>query len=108
MILLKEVVSAKDYKHFVDFPFKLYKDNSYWIPPIKKEELKILKPETNPAFKFCDAKFWTAWNDNKCVGRIGAIINHDYNKKIGLRVTRCVLRVSGYEVRVIDCVYQIF
>ncbi len=88
MILLKEVVSAKDYKHFVDFPYKLYKDNSYWIPPIKKEEVKILKPETNPAFKFCVAKFWTAWNDNKCVGRIGAIINHDYNKKIGKKIGR--------------------
>lgn len=82
MIQVKEVVSASEVKDFVQFPFGLYKGIKNWIPPIRKEEYKMLDPKSNPAYKFCDAKFWTAWNDRECVGRIGAIINHDYNKKI--------------------------
>ncbi len=83
MIEVKEVNSKRDIKQFVDFPYSLYKGNDYWIPPIKSDEIKQMSPATNPAFAFCDAMFWTAWNGNTCVGRIAAIINKDYNKKIG-------------------------
>ena len=88
MIQIKDVNTLNDIKQFVDLPFNLYKNHPYWIPPIKKEEINQLKPEVNPAFAFCDAQFWTAWEDGKCVGRIGAIINHDYNKKIGRKMGR--------------------
>jgi len=88
MLEIREVKSEKDIKNFVNFQFDLYKNNKYWVPPIKSDEIKALKPETNPAFEFCDAKFWTAWKDGKCVGRIGAIINYDYNKKIGKKMGR--------------------
>lgn len=88
MISIQEAKTSTDYKKFVDFPYKLYKKNPYWIPPIKKEELKQLKPATNPAFAFCNAKFWTAWQNGHCVGRIAAIINHSYNEKIGRKMGR--------------------
>ncbi len=88
MIEIKEVVSEKDRKEFIDFQFKLYKDNKFWVPPMKKDELKQLSAKTNPAFDFCDAKFWTAWKNGKCVGRIGAVINKDYNKKTGKEMGR--------------------
>ncbi len=88
MIEIKEVKSDKDRKEFVNFQFKLYKGNEYWVPPMKKDEVKQLSAKTNPAFDFCDAKFWTAWKDGKCVGRIGAVINKDYNKKTGKEMGR--------------------
>ena len=88
MITIREVTSKKDKKQFVDFPYHLYKDNPYWVPPLKSGEMSQLNPETNPAFAFCDAKFWTAWKDGQCVGRIGAIINHLYNEKIGRKMGR--------------------
>ena len=88
MVSIREVVSKNDYKQFVNFQFDLYKSNKFWIPPLKKDELNQLRKETNPAYDFCEAKFWTAWKDNKCVGRIGAIINHLYNEKIGQKMGR--------------------
>ncbi len=83
MVEIKEVTSGRDRKEFVNFQFELYKGNKYWVPPMKKDEIKQLCKETNPAFESCNAKFWTAWKEGKCVGRIGAIINEDYNKKSG-------------------------
>jgi len=83
MISIKEVISAKDIREFVDFQFALYKNEAFWVPPLKQDERKMLKKETNPASAFCDAKFWTAWKDGKCVGRVGAIINYNYNKRLG-------------------------
>ncbi len=77
-----ELLSGKkDYKEFVDFPFKLYKKSPMWVPPIKDDEVKMLKKEHNPAYDFCDAAFWVAKENGKVVGRIGAIINHKYNEE---------------------------
>ena len=83
MLTIKEVRTDKDIKAFVEFPFQHYKGERNWVPPIKKDEIKQLKPETNPSMEFSEAKFWTAWKNNHCIGRIGGIINHEYNKKTG-------------------------
>ena len=61
---------------------------SYWVPPLKKDEVKALQAEYNPAFRFCKAKFWNAYKDGKCVGRIGGIINNMYNEKTNSKVGR--------------------
>lgn len=87
-LIIKEVKSNRDFKDFVDLPFAIYKNNSFWVPPIKKDELKSLKPETNPAFDFCDANFWIVLENEKCVGRIGAIINRKHIEKTGEKLGR--------------------
>ncbi len=87
-ITIREVKEAEDFKNFVNVQFDIYKGNSYWIPPIKKDELKALKSDFNPAFRFCTAKFWNAYKDGKCVGRIGAIINDKYNDKTNTKTGR--------------------
>ncbi len=82
-VIIKEVHNKADRKQFVQVQFDIYKNNKYWVPPIKADEVKALSPETNPAFNFCKAKFWLAYKNGKCVGRIGAIINEKYIEKTG-------------------------
>jgi hypothetical protein len=81
-VIIKEVISKQDIKRFVNFQFELYKDNKYFVPPVKDAEIKSLLPD-NPALDFCDARFFLAFKNDKCVGRIGAIINKSYNQKVG-------------------------
>ncbi len=85
---IKEVKTKADAKQFVNVQFDIYKGSKFWAPPLKAGEMKSLFPETNPAFDFCKAKFWLAYKDGKCVGRIGAIINEAYNTKIGEKMAR--------------------
>jgi hypothetical protein len=75
-IEIRKVGSRKALKKFVDFPFQLYKDNAYWVPPIKSGEIKTLRRDKNPVFEYCEAEYWLAYRDNKPVGRIAGIINH--------------------------------
>lgn len=88
MIEIKKVKTKNDFKSFVKLPFEIYKDNKFWVPYIINDELKSLKPETNPAFENCEAEFWLALKNKKVVGRIGAIINHSYNEKVGEKIGR--------------------
>ncbi|WP_378188253.1 GTP cyclohydrolase [Aquimarina sp. W85] len=75
MITIKEITSKGDLATFVKFPFELYKDSPYYVPPIIKEELDVLNPSKNPVFQNSEAKFFLAYQNNKVVGRIAAIIN---------------------------------
>ena len=75
MITLKKVTSKKEMKDFILFPFSLYKNNKYWVPPIIKDEIDNFDPAKNPVFENADAQFFVAIRDNKIVGRVIAIIN---------------------------------
>ncbi len=44
-------------------------------------ETKDLRPETNPAYEYCEAKILLAYKDGRLAGRMCAIINHAYNEK---------------------------
>ena len=39
MIDIKKVSGKKDLIDFVKFPFKLYKESKYWVPPIIDQEI---------------------------------------------------------------------
>ena len=75
MISIKKATTKTDLKKFVKFPFSLYKGSSYWVPPIIQDELDIFDKTKNPIFKDADAQFFLAYDGNKIVGRIAAIIN---------------------------------
>lgn len=75
MISIKKAVSKKEIKEFVTFPFSLYKDSKYWVPPIISEEIKVFNKDTNPVLQNADAHLFLAYKNGKIVGRVAAIIN---------------------------------
>jgi GNAT superfamily N-acetyltransferase len=75
MIILKEALTRAEKKAFVKFPFSLYKNNPYWVPPIINEEVNTFDPTKNPAFETAEARFFLAYKDSTIVGRIAAITN---------------------------------
>jgi GNAT superfamily N-acetyltransferase len=77
MILIKEAISEKEITAFVKFPFTLYKNHPYWVPPLIKEEVDSFNKDKNPAFQSAEAYFYLAYKDGKIAGRIAAIINWD-------------------------------
>ena len=87
-VIIKPCNGKSDLKSFAQFPYDLYRNNTYWVPPRKGDELRAMQPATNPAFNICEAKFWLAIKEGKVAGRIAGIINHDYNEKTGKRLCR--------------------
>jgi hypothetical protein len=77
MITVKEADSKSLIRQYVKFPFSLYKNNPYWVPPLISEEAESFDRQKNPIFKNAEAKFYLAYKDNQIVGRIAAIINWD-------------------------------
>ncbi len=87
-ITIQTVQNHRQKKDFVQLPFEIYRNNRYWVPPLRTDEMKNIDPKHNPALRFCDTRFWVAYRNGKPAGRIAAIINHAYNKKKGEKLGR--------------------
>jgi len=87
-LILKEVSSKQDLKKFISFPYSLFAGNKYWIPPLRFDELHTLSKDVNPAFDFCEAKYWLVYKDGRIVGRIAGIINSKFNEKFNKKDAR--------------------
>lgn len=100
MVKIVKVENQKQFKAFIKFPFKLYRDNPYWVPPLISDEKFTLDKTKNPAFEYSEAELWLAYKDGKLAGRITGIINHSYIEKWGKRYARFgwVDFVDDYEV----------
>ncbi|MES2805232.1 MAG: GTP cyclohydrolase [Bacteroidota bacterium] len=85
MITIKEAKTKSELTDYIKFPFSLYKNNKYWVPPIIADELETFDKTKNPAFENAEAYFYIAYQNNEIVGRIAAIINwsevNDQQKK---------------------------
>lgn len=88
MIKIKEAKTKEEIKQFVKFPFSIYKNNKYWVPPIIKQELDNFNSVKNPVFKHATAQFFIALKNDVIVGRIVAIINSFEVNEQGIKKMR--------------------
>ena len=72
---IKKVSTQMDYQTFVEFPFTLYKDNPFWVPPLVKDEIETLDLKLNPVYQNATASLFLAFKNGEVVGRVAAIIN---------------------------------
>ena len=88
MTTIHKVSSPRELRRFARFNYKLYKDNPYSVPDLYSDILKTFSRERNPAFEFCEAEYFLAYQNGKVVGRVAAIINHKANAVWGKKAVR--------------------
>jgi len=64
---------------FIKLPWKLYKGNSNWVPPLKFDVRNNLDTKKNPFYQHSKLEMWLAEKDGMVAGRIAAIINDNHN-----------------------------
>ena len=81
MVEIREVKTRREMKTFVEYPNKMYRDVPQYVPSLVSDEMTNIDKDKNPAFDFCDMRFFLAYKDGKLAGRVGGIINHASNDK---------------------------
>lgn len=82
-IIIREVTNHNQLRKFINFPNILYKHNPYYVPALYSDDMNTLRRDKNPAFAFCQAKYWLAYKDGEIAGRIAGIINPRYHERWG-------------------------
>ncbi|WP_339347979.1 N-acetyltransferase [uncultured Sphingomonas sp.] len=74
-LTITPVTTKAQRKTFVDLPFRLYRDDPNWVPPLKGESLGLITPEKNGWYSHAEAQLFLAYRDGAVVGRISAHID---------------------------------
>jgi len=87
MLKIKKVQTKKELLDFIKFPWKIYKDDPNWVPPLISERKEFFDPGKNPFFKHSNVEFFLAKRNSEIVGRVCGIVNHNHiefhNEKAG-------------------------
>jgi len=77
---MEKVRTKRDLKNFILFPWKVYKNDPNWVPPLIMDIKERLDKKKNPFFEHADMELFLAYRDSEIVGRIAAILDENHNK----------------------------
>lgn len=79
------VFNTRTLNDFFALPYKIYKDDKNWIPPIKSELKRILNSDKNPYFKQASLTLFNCYDNTGICSRMAVIINSAHEKKYNVR-----------------------
>ena len=74
------VSNKRQFRRFIMLPWKLYRDDPNWVPPLILDQKKLLDRKKNPFYAHSAAEFFLAVRNGEVVGRIAALVNDNHNK----------------------------
>jgi GNAT superfamily N-acetyltransferase len=77
---IRPVASKRDMNTFVKLPYRLYRNEANWVPPLLFERKRFFDRARNPFFGHAEAEYFLAWRDGRAVGRITAHIDRHFNE----------------------------
>jgi GNAT superfamily N-acetyltransferase len=85
-ISIDRVGSRGDLMDFIRFPWKVYRGDPNWVPPLISERLKRLDPNRNPFFEQAQVEYFVARRDRELVGTVAAFVDHRSNERLGVNM----------------------
>src|SRR3972149_9649670 len=72
---IRTVEGKRDLKQFLELPYRLYKDDAVWVPPLRSEQAGQLDPKRNPMLARCDYALFLLEDPRGVIGRVAAFID---------------------------------
>jgi GNAT superfamily N-acetyltransferase len=77
---VRPVATKRDLMRFIKLPWRLYRNEPNWVPPLVSERKKFLDRAKNPFFEHAEAEYFLAWREGEPVGRICAHVDRNLNE----------------------------
>ena len=77
---VRPVDGRRDLDAFIKLPWRLYRNEPNWVPPLLMDVRKRLDRERNPFFAHASAEYFLARRDGRVVGRVTAQVDRNLNE----------------------------
>jgi len=84
-IKISPVRSRRERRLFLQFPWRIYRRDPLWVPPLLPERRKVIDPRQGAFFLRGEAEFFIAWQDGKPTGTICVAEDRVTNAQRGLK-----------------------
>lgn len=74
------VIGADDrgtLRHFIEFPYRHYKRDPYWVPPLRMAQKDLLNQRKHPFYAHAEMRCFLAMDGSQVAGRIAAILDRN-------------------------------
>jgi len=85
-VVVRPVRTKTDERRFIDFIYTHYRGYPHWVAPLRLERRKLIDTRKNPFYLHAERELFLAERAGRVVGRIGAIVNHNHNRRHDDRV----------------------
>jgi len=79
------VSDRRTLRDFIDLPWRVYRDDPNWVPPISSEVRRTLDERRNPFFARARRRLYVCYHDGSAVARIAVVINPRHQEKFGVK-----------------------
>ncbi|MGC9349227.1 MAG: hypothetical protein ACP5JG_13885 [Anaerolineae bacterium] len=78
-VTVRPVSGRRERRIFLTFPWRIYRDDPLWVPPILSERKARIDPDRNPIYQQGEVELFLAWQGRRPVGTIGVAVDHHAN-----------------------------
>ncbi|MEO6152531.1 MAG: N-acetyltransferase [Croceibacterium sp.] len=71
-VTIEPVAGKREFNAFIDFAYKINRDDPHWVPPLRSEVVELLTPGKNPFHEHAKVQLFLARRAGQVVGRISA------------------------------------
>jgi GNAT superfamily N-acetyltransferase len=82
-LTIKEVLTSRQRLSFIKMPWRIYRGDPHWVPPLIAEQREFLNPRKGVFFDHGEARLFLAHRAGETVGRISAHINSVHDEMYG-------------------------
>jgi GNAT superfamily N-acetyltransferase len=79
-LVIKPVATRAEKRLFLGFPWKLYRGDPNWIPPLRLDQEELVGYKRHPFYEKNEVQTYLALRSGAVVGRIAAILNRTHNE----------------------------
>lgn len=83
MIAIERVEGWRSRREFLEFPYRHYRGDSLWVPPLRVEQRALFDVRRHPFYREAEMERFLAVSGGRTVGRIAAILDHRYIRHHG-------------------------
>lgn len=77
---VREAATRAERRAFLRLPWRIYRGEPNWVPPLLSAVARTLDPRRNPFYRHAESRLYLAWRGRRPVGRIIATVDRLYNE----------------------------
>ena len=72
---IRTVQNKRDLAEFIRLPYRLYRQDPVWVPPLRSEQWNQFDSHRNPMLDHCEYTLFLAQEGSRIIGRVSAFID---------------------------------
>jgi GNAT superfamily N-acetyltransferase len=80
-LCVRPVADRESHRQFCDLPYRLYRSDPCWVPPLRSDERRRWSPEHNASLRRRRCRRFVALRGGTAVGRVAAVIDEEFARR---------------------------